>query len=199
MNNSSRLKIDNTGFTLMEIIVATSIFAVFIVVIVNVFQNVVEDQRRTIAMQNIQENLRYVLEVMSKEIRQAKRSDSYCESIFSATFNGNNRIFNTAGIDDERIYFRNKQALCVSYSIVNGALARSATSSSGIVDTLATPNELTISDLVFDVRDNDVNSAPGSLIQPLVTWKFQTSFNKLGDRYAAPITIQTSVSSRFYE
>jgi prepilin-type N-terminal cleavage/methylation domain-containing protein len=183
------------GFTLMEIIVATSIFAVFVVIIANIFQSVVEDQRRTIAMQNIQENLRYVLEVMSKEIRQAQRSDAGCTVFFNELI-ADNRIFNFNDTDGaQRIYFKNKAGRCVSYYQRNGVLYHNVEGA----ETAATPDELTVSGLVFKVRDNVIGILPVDRIQPLVTWKFQIKFNTLGSRYEQPITIQTSVSSRIYE
>ncbi|MFH1129222.1 MAG: prepilin-type N-terminal cleavage/methylation domain-containing protein [Patescibacteria group bacterium] len=59
------------GFTLIELLVAMSIFIVVITIVFGLFSSAIKGQRRVIAMQNIQENARFMLEFMAKEIRMS--------------------------------------------------------------------------------------------------------------------------------
>jgi prepilin-type N-terminal cleavage/methylation domain-containing protein len=53
------------GFTLMEMIVAISLFVVVMLSATQIFRMIIEGQRSAIASQSIQENIRYFFEVMS--------------------------------------------------------------------------------------------------------------------------------------
>jgi Tfp pilus assembly protein PilW len=111
------------GVTLVEMIVAISIFVFVIVIVTSIFQLVIEGQRNAIAAQNTQESLRFTLEMMSKELRQARvsntQSSSYCQDVLTApiyrTFNKDNTTF--PGFDI--LYFKNKHEECVYYTVVD--------------------------------------------------------------------------------
>jgi len=57
------------GFTLIEMIVALSIFVMIILIVVNVFVVINNTQRKTVAMQRVQDDVRYLLEAVAQEIR----------------------------------------------------------------------------------------------------------------------------------
>jgi prepilin-type N-terminal cleavage/methylation domain-containing protein len=87
------------GFSLIEFLVAMSIFAIVIIVVLGSFAMVIKGQRKVIAMQNVQENTRFLLDFMTKEIRMSTinaatentitivRSDN---QVVTYTFSGNN-------------------------------------------------------------------------------------------------------------
>lgn len=60
---------NNKGFTLIELLVAFFAFSVIALVMTTVSVSVIKAQRQAFALQNIQENSRYVIETMGKEIR----------------------------------------------------------------------------------------------------------------------------------
>ena len=60
------------GVTLIELIVASGIFILIIFVIFGIFINVLKSQIKNLAFQEIQNNGRYILEMMVKEIRMSK-------------------------------------------------------------------------------------------------------------------------------
>lgn len=68
--NNSNLK-SNKGFTLIELIVAMAIFVVVISLTMGIFVKAIEGQRKVKAIQNVQENARFVLERMAREIRMS--------------------------------------------------------------------------------------------------------------------------------
>lgn len=59
----------NSGFSLVEMIVAMGIFLVVVSVIVLFFNQSLIIQRRVFSSQNIQDNIRYAIEFMAREIR----------------------------------------------------------------------------------------------------------------------------------
>ena len=61
------------GLTLLELTVAVAIFSVMMLALTQIFNMVIRGQRNAIAAQNIQESMRYAMEVMSKEIRMAQK------------------------------------------------------------------------------------------------------------------------------
>ena len=102
------IKKNKSGVSLIELMVATAIFSVLILLAAQIFKMVVDGQRSAISAQNVQENMRYALEKMSKEIRMAQISNTDC--LGAAT----NKIFNTANSDSE-LYFKNKDGQCLTY------------------------------------------------------------------------------------
>ena len=60
------------GFTIIELIVAVAIFSIVATVAVGLLTNVLRSQRKVIAVQNIQDNGRYLIGFIAKEIRMSK-------------------------------------------------------------------------------------------------------------------------------
>lgn len=63
---------DKKGFTLVELIVGVAIFSLVIMVAVSLFTAVLRSQRKSIAIQNIQDNGRYLIGFVAKEIRMSE-------------------------------------------------------------------------------------------------------------------------------
>lgn len=61
-----------TGFTLLELIVAAAIFVLVMTVAVSLLTSALRVQRRAIAVQNVQDNGRYLMDFIAKEIRMSK-------------------------------------------------------------------------------------------------------------------------------
>jgi len=75
MENRSRKQKLNSGFSLIELVVAVSIFAIVITVIALFFNSSIVSQRRIVASQNLQDNVRYLIEFMAREIRMGSDFD----------------------------------------------------------------------------------------------------------------------------
>lgn len=63
---------ENRGFTLIEILVATAIFIIAILVIGGIFVSITKAQRRSKIEQRVQAEARYALETMAREIQKGK-------------------------------------------------------------------------------------------------------------------------------
>lgn len=62
-------KNNQSGFTLIELLVALVTFSLLMFSLTTIAASVIKAQRKTFAIQNIQEPARYILEVINKEIR----------------------------------------------------------------------------------------------------------------------------------
>lgn len=62
------------GFTLIEVLVGLAVFSLAITIAVNLFAAALKAQRKSIALQNVQDNGRYLMGFMAKEIRMAEIS-----------------------------------------------------------------------------------------------------------------------------
>jgi len=60
------------GFTLVELVVGVAIFSLVIMVVVSLFTVALRSQRKSIAIQNIQDNGRYLIGFMAKEVRMSE-------------------------------------------------------------------------------------------------------------------------------
>jgi Tfp pilus assembly protein PilW len=161
------------GQSLMEMIVAVALFSVVRLIVVSIFQTVLTAQRSAITTSNIQENLRYAFETMSKEIRMAQKSDC---SIGSG---------NVYTIANNALYFKNQYGECVSYSLDNNRIKLDRNGNQAYI----TPEAVKISNLKFLVA---------SSVQPRVTIMADIAVPAKSG-VGQTIKIQTTISSRQYK
>ncbi|MBI4812208.1 prepilin-type N-terminal cleavage/methylation domain-containing protein [Candidatus Falkowbacteria bacterium] len=183
---------NNSGTTLLELMVAVAIFAVVMLAAMGIFRAVVDGQRSAVAAQNTQESVRYALEMTAKEIRTAQPSDGSCKSVFNPEPTPLFQIFNTAD-NGGALYFKNKNEDCVGYYLESGRLKITRGADAGFI----TPAAVKISGLKFSVNDEDMGVSPrGS--QAAVT--METDIEAIGkEAHKQTMKIQTTVSSRYYE
>lgn len=101
-----------TGLALIELLVSVTLFVILMISVTQIFQMVTLAQRQVIAVQNVQESLKYFFEVISKEIRMAKRNPNVggCLNIDSG------KLFK---IIDNNLYLRNQYGECVRYFLTD--------------------------------------------------------------------------------
>ena len=175
------------AFSLVEIIVSVSIFSVIILSMTGIFKMVVDGQRGAIATQNVQESLKYFLEVINKEIRMAVKSDGTCVVDPGDVFN----LVTTSG--DDILYFKNFYGECVIYSteidILTGS-KRFKISRAGSIGYIS-PKQISVEELNFVL-----NSDP--IWQDLITINIKAKALNAPNTESA-MTLQTSLSSRYYK
>jgi prepilin-type N-terminal cleavage/methylation domain-containing protein len=178
------IQADHSGVTLLELMVAVSLFALTIIMASGIFQSVINSQREAIASQNIQENMRYSFETLGKEIRTAQKDkDNSCIP------SGNIYWTNGGGT---QLKFLNYQNKCVCYFLNNGQFMISDQTCSVLNGLPLTPQKIVISNLNFKVID----SSPS--IQAFVTMKMRASVIVPG-KINENLDMQTSLSSRYYQ
>jgi len=172
------------GLTLLELTVAVAIFSVMMLALTQIFNMVIRGQRNAIAAQNIQESMRYAMEVMSKEIRMAQKDvggPGQCPLV------GNGDVY-SINAQGDKLYLKNYQGKCVTYSL-NGT--RLEIERNGISNFI-TPDEIKVSNLAFSIVDNV------GVDQSMVTMKMD--IEAVGKAmHKQSVTLQTTISARYYE
>lgn len=173
------------GFTLLEMIVAISIFSIVVGAMVSVFMSGIQGQRNAIAQQNLVENIRFAFDQMTRQIRMATRDDvGAClgEGTAGSTFvsTGSSLTF----LDS-----RNPPR-CVTYALVGGKIMMQTDPVEGFLD--LTSDDIVVGDFQF-VLAGEVKS-DGE--QPRVTI-FIGATSAGGNPQSAPtLQIQTTISGR---
>ena len=185
-NKNMSLTKHQPGFSLVEILVATALFVIIMTAALNIFKTVIDSQRNAIATQNVEESLKYFLEVTGKEIRMAKRNmTGGCYLVTT------NSIY-TVSANGHELYFKNYHDQCVTYSLfsVNGItyFKISRDSNSGFI----TPATINVDELKFVLRPETITT------QPTVTMELVA--HALGKNSAqSEMRIQTTLASRYYK
>lgn len=180
------------AFTLMEVLISVTLFAVIVLSVTGLFKLSIDAQRTAIATQNVQESIKYFLEVVSKEIRMAQKSKGECPNI------NDGKIYYLDQLGGV-LYFTNYYGECVSYYKINDENGRSRfvisrRSSSGVTASgYVSPAKIDISALRFVITNGDSEEA-----QPMVTINLKAK--ALDDNsLESEMTLQTSITSRYYK
>jgi len=187
-SNKKRLTLANkSGFSLVEVLVSVSLFVIIILASTQIFKLVIDGQRSALATQNVQESLKYFLEVTAKEMRMAKKnSNLLCDGITV------DKIFATSSnAYGDVITFQNYDNECVTYSLDadgdNQRFKIQRDSASGFIS----PNKIRIESLSFVLSDS-------TSTQPMITLNLRAwALNEA--QFKSDMTIQTSVTSRYYK
>ena len=185
------------GYTLIEIIVAIGIFSMLMIFVMGIFKSIMEGQRSAISSQNIQENLRYSFEVMSREIRAAKGNHSGSECVPISP--GYYKVYNTNSLDNPPdsgniLYFKNKDDDCVIYATTTDNQIKIKR---GLNEMIVTPDEVEIKKFDFFVADDKADAFHSQ--QARVTFVIEAEIKGGKDIHKQNIKMQTTVSSRYYE
>jgi prepilin-type N-terminal cleavage/methylation domain-containing protein len=177
------------GVTLLELMVSVALFSLAMIITANVFQSIIVSQREAGASQELQENIRFSYEKISKEIRTAKKDMSH-----SCIPSGN--IYWVKS-DGTAIQFLNFRGQCFCFYLDGD---RFMTSKGGCDDGTESshesipvfPQKVKTQKLFFKVIDMSDKQ------QAIVTFRMHIESNVQGNA-KKKVDIQTSLSSRFYE
>jgi prepilin-type N-terminal cleavage/methylation domain-containing protein len=181
---------NKNGFTLIEILVSMALFIIIITAALNIFKLVIDSQRSAIATQNVEESLKYFLEVTGKEIRMAKRNvDGTCNlpvtDIYKTTI---------SDATTDTLTFKNYHDQCVTYTLTTqtDGTKRFSITRAGVPGFI-TPAKISIDELHFIVRpEGGVNNS-----QPTVTMEL-LAHAPGKDSAKSEMRLQTTLTSRYY-
>lgn len=157
------------GWTLLEMMVAMGLFAFVITIVFSTFVLAITSQRRIMALRNIEDNARFALESMAREIRTGKN--------FSNT--------------NSQISFMNAKGESVIYRFNNKVIEKS---SNGGLDYLpVTSPEVSVDYLNFYL----MGEGAGDNQQPRITITIGAT-SQVGNQ-SANIKIQTTISGRMLQ
>ncbi|MFH0840855.1 MAG: type II secretion system protein [bacterium] len=166
-------KENKKGFTLLELVIAISLFAILILIVTQVFTKSIEIQKKTIDEQNLQGDIRNALAVFEDEVQKVtKHVDTSCDCTAGR--------FYCADISKTTLYVETSTGNCVSYTEANNRLQVDREGTTGYL----TSDDITIEDLEFDVNTR------GDSVNFKITFKGFADF----DQY---ITYQTVLTTTF--
>ncbi len=185
---------DKAAFSLIEILVSVSLFVVIIISTTSIFKLSIDAQRNSISSQNVQESLKYFLEVVAKEMRMAQKDRGDC----SGDPGNSNKVFIISG-DNHILSFKNSYGECVTYRIenLNGVerflVNRRLTDGSVNREDFISPGKINIDSLKFYLKGSYSDNS-----QEMITINLKASATD-EDKFKSEMVIQTSVTSRYYK
>ena len=170
------------GFTLIEIVVSAGIFGVIMLIVVGMFSRFTLVQRYSIAQQGLSEDIRFAMELISREVRTG----------YGSTF----EVLPTG----DGVSFRNQNGACVGYKLIDEKIERAEVAGLGddcsLRDgawTAITSEKTQIQGIRWDVTPARVNQDGLPENQGFITISLKAqSTAQLG----ATLNLQTTITSR---
>lgn len=166
-NKSTR---KGAGLTLVELIVAMAIFVVVISVVLNLFTIGLRSQRKVIALQNVQDNARFLLGFIAKEIRMSQINSVSATNLDITRHDGTNVVY--------------------TFDPVEKQIERNDGSISGPINS----DEILVTGSFYDLG---IGSGDGQ--QPRITIVIKVETSGLKTEEKAEIDIQTTLNPRNLE
>ena len=111
-----KIKNNNSGFTLVELLVVIATFVVIVITSVNLFVLMISHQRRSLAEQELLSQTSYVTEYMSRALRMAAKAvDTSCIDEVGKTYQ-----VNTGGTSIK--FFNNSNNTCQEFLLQSGRI-----------------------------------------------------------------------------
>ncbi|PKM87091.1 hypothetical protein CVU83_03405 [Candidatus Falkowbacteria bacterium HGW-Falkowbacteria-2] len=177
------------GLSLIEVLISTTLFVIILLALTGIFKMILDSQRQSIATQNVQENVKYFYEVISKEIRMAQRSSNACSSIPNTA-----RFATSTNTYGDVLHLKNYHGECVTYSLDedNGILRFKVVRESGgnAIGGFLTPAKINIKSLRFYVREPVDEQAYVTINLMAEAIGREASYSEM--------TVQTTITSRYY-
>lgn len=184
-----------SGFSLIEVLLAIGIFGILSVVIANIFLTVMDLHRTTANLQRLQNEGRYIIEKISREIRSREIAYPIPEANYDNKLNflkdESRRIAAICldqGLGNLNYYFGPEQGSC----LINGQALNA--------------QDVEVVDIKFfalPTQKDRWTSEPNGNIHPrvtmLLTIRNRIGEGKISERYQKSLTFQTTVSSKYYK
>lgn len=182
------------GFTLMEIIVATAIFAVVISAVLGLFNYVLRINAKVQATRQLSQGVRVFTEILAREIRNGRISYSQTGSCNPQT------SYNSLNNQQLALITYNGDKLCFYLNPTDEKLYIERISSSGTVTDSINPSRVTVNagSFMFAVHPSQDPLSNNQGIQPMVTIMAEFVVNKNG-RDQVVVPYQTTISSDVYD
>jgi type II secretory pathway pseudopilin PulG len=162
------------GYSLIELLVSISVFVIIISVNSNIFISAIKGQEKAIATQNVSDSARYLMEVISKELRVAR--------ISSFVLVGADDLSFTSGAEhrlNKNIrFYLNAGSVMFDDDTTDANPAKPITSSKNVI----------VSSLVFTINNQ--------LTQPKITAVIDVKSKGTSAKVSDSIILQTTISPR---
>lgn len=183
-----------SGFTLVEIIVSTAIFAIVIASVLALFNYVLRINSRVQATRQVSQGARIFAEVLSREIRNGRISydqTGTCNPAANYSSQSNQQLALTTYTGEKLCFYLNPS---------DEKLYIERITSSGTYTDTVNPNRFTInaSTFKFVVKPSTDPFVSNQGIQPMVTVMAEFVVNKNG-RDQVVVPYQTTIASDIYD
>jgi type II secretory pathway pseudopilin PulG len=173
------------GISLVEVLVSTTLFVIILLSMTEIFKMILDSQRQAIATQNVQENIKYFFEVISKEIRMAKRAGGGCSHLPAQK-----RFATSSNLYGDILYLKNYHDECVKYYLSEDNGVVRFTVDRGTDFGFLSPSKIAIDDLHFLVHEENGSQAYISINLSAHSVGREENFSNM--------RVQTTISSRYY-
>jgi len=168
------------GFTLLEILIAISIFSVIVTALLSLFTSTFSAQRRSLSSISLLNHGSYLAELISRNLRMAKKELGEPPACLSS-YGLNYELI----LEGRGIRFINYEGNCEEFYLEDGYLK---IRKSGSVENL-TPADVLVESLQFDIS----GESQDDFSQPKVTFSVKL---KAKNEPLAALNFQTTVSQR---
>lgn len=215
--NTTQRTMSQKGFTLVEMLVAVSIFSIVVTASTDIFIRSQRAQRQAAALEKVQDTTRFLLTRIAQELRTGHIDYAYYATSLTAD---SHTIISDTAITSETLAIKNTDGKTVLFTVRKkdhtdfGGVCGSDEKTApclviAIPDTdqheRATPEGYTIQKLAFYITppvdslviDSALNDYPSD-IQPRVTIMLSARGNLPGISKPIDLSVQTTVSSREY-
>ncbi len=190
MNRKIYIQRNNSGFTLVELIVSMAIFVTALSAISTIFMYYNRIQRTTEAVSDVQTDARFALEVIAQRIRRS--SIYYSSSQYGGSISSNPQdVLVLQDSEENQTWFRRNTDASRGYIEM---------SENGSDWVNLTPPDVSVDILKFYISptQDPFLSNPTTNIQPKVTVVMVTSSTSANTESLMPTYLQTTISSRQY-
>jgi prepilin-type N-terminal cleavage/methylation domain-containing protein len=180
----------NKGFTLIEILVTTTIFVSIFSIISGLFLSAIKVQRRALAFQELIKNSSYAMEYMGRQLRMAQKSDSSYPCAPDGA-NYKNYLISPGAISGDSITFRNYNNECWTFFLESGRLK---INKNGLLEDFLTSEDLEVVSFKVSLSGDVTN--PLDSLQPRVTLSLKIQGKGQKTEEQPLLQTQTTVSQR---
>ncbi len=172
------------GFSLVEFLVAVTVFLIALMALVGVSASALRNQRYILATQQLLDQSSYALEYMNKSLRMAKE-DEEGDCIDPD---------DTYELDGDSLRFKNQRKECQEFSLSEGQLLDNRYSLERNEDVYSDIIYLPLLSDDFEIFDSWVSVRESRWYQPRVTIMLKIAGKEMKDK--PKIYLQTTVSQR---
>lgn len=138
----------SSGFTLIEMLVALSLFSIIMTIMMGSVLSVISANRKSQSMRSVMDNLNFTLDDMARTIRFG--TNYHCGAS-GDTSTPSPKDCDDNAVGENNITFKASDGRVITYKLVNGQIARSIVSVNGGADYFMTSGDIFISKLTFFV------------------------------------------------
>lgn len=198
------------GFTFMEMIIVVALFSVLTMATSDIFMRTVTTQRKTAALQRLQDDVRYLTQKVTAELQagsleySAYENARECNAGTASSIKPvqGNAILAIRRFDGTHLYITKSDSVCVNEQ----STPCLAISEDGTTWTSASSRNVTIDSLLFYISPDkdpfiycDSSSAYLRNSQPRVTINVTASASVTAGKEPVHLSLQTTIASREYK